>query len=102
MKTPEATKEKHINERKKKRDKLRRTIADEKLHSILFLALGTRGKTVFTLKTPRLKILSISLTELWTYWTKLLTNPHISHLRSTRFYIENKTTEHILNTSGER
>ena len=75
MKTPEAAEEKHINERKKKRDKLRKTIVDEKLQSILFLALGTRGKKLFALKTPRLKTLSIFLTEFWDLLDKAFNKP---------------------------
>ena len=61
--TPE---EKRINEEKRKFNGMRRTEADKKLRSILFLALGSGGKRVFTQKIPRVKILTISFTEFWT------------------------------------
>ena len=45
---------------------MRRTEADKKLRSILFLALGSKGKRVFTQKNARVKILAISFSEFWT------------------------------------
>ena len=45
---------------------MRRTEADKKLRSILFLALGSEGKRVFTQKNPRVKILAITFSEFWT------------------------------------
>ena len=44
MKQYEAAEEKRINEEKRKFNGLRRTEADKKLHSILFLALWSEGK----------------------------------------------------------
>ena len=62
----EAAEEKRINEEKRKFNGMRQTEADKKLRSILFLALGSEGKRVFTQKNPRVKILAISLTQFWT------------------------------------
>ena len=45
---------------------MRRTKADKKLRSILFLVLGSEGKRVFTQKNPRVKILAITFSEFWT------------------------------------
>ena len=45
---------------------MRRTEADKKLRSVLFLALGSEGKRVFTQKNPRVKILAITFSEFWT------------------------------------
>ena len=45
---------------------MERTEADKKLRSILFLALGSEGKRVFTQKNPRVKILAILFSEFWT------------------------------------
>ena len=45
---------------------MRRTEADKKLRSILFLAVGSERKRVFTQKNPRVKILANSFTEFWT------------------------------------
>ena len=66
MKQYEAAEEKWINEEKRKFNGMRRTKADKKLRSILFLALGSEGKRVFTQKNPRVKILAISFTKFWT------------------------------------
>ena len=44
MKQYESTEEKRINEEKRKFNGMRRTEADKKLRSILFLALGSEGK----------------------------------------------------------
>ena len=45
---------------------MKRTEPDKKLRSILFLALGSEGKRVFTQKNPRVKILAITFSEFWT------------------------------------
>ena len=66
MKQYEPAEEKRINEEKRKFNGMRRTEADKKLRSILFLALGSEGKRVFTQKNPRVKILAISFSEFWT------------------------------------
>ena len=66
MKQYESAEEKRINEEKRKFNGMRRTEADKKLRSILFLALGSEGKRVFTQKNPRVKILAISFSEFWT------------------------------------
>ena len=55
MKQYESAEEKRINEEKRKFNGMRRTEADKKLRSILFLALGSEGKRVFTQKKPRIK-----------------------------------------------
>ena len=65
MKQYESAEEKRINEEKRKFNGMRRTEADKKLRSILFLALGSEGKRVFTQKNPRVKILAISFSEFW-------------------------------------
>ena len=54
------------NEEKRKLNGMRRTEEDKKLRSILFLASGSEGKRVFSQKNPRVKILTISLSEFWT------------------------------------
>ena len=66
MKQYESAEEKRINEEKRKFNGMRRTEADKKLRSILFLALGSEGKRVSTQKNPRVKILAISFSEFWT------------------------------------
>ena len=50
MKQYESSEEKRINEEKRKFNGMRRMEADKKLRSILFLALGSEGKRVFTQK----------------------------------------------------
>ena len=66
MKQYESAEKKRINEVKRKFNGMRRTEADKKLRSILFLALGSEGKRFFTQKNPRVKILAISFSEFWT------------------------------------
>ena len=66
MKQYESAEEKRINEEKRKFNEMKRTEADKKLRSILFLALGSEGKRVFTQKNPRVKILAINFSEFWT------------------------------------
>ena len=65
MKQYKSAEEKRINEEKRKFNGMRRTEADKKLQSILFLALESGGKRVFTQKNPRVKILAISFSEFW-------------------------------------
>ena len=60
------SRQKEENKRQKKKfGGLRRAEADKKLKSILFLTLGNERKTVFSQKSPRVKILSISFEEIW-------------------------------------
>ena len=66
MKQYEAAEEKRINEEKRNLNGMRRTEADQKLRSILILALESEEKRVFTQKNPRVKISAISFTEFWT------------------------------------
>ena len=65
MKQYESAEEKRISEEKRKFNRMRRTEADKKLRSILFLALGSEGKRVFSQKNPRVKILAISFSKFW-------------------------------------
>ena len=66
MKQYESAEEKRINEEKRKFNGMKRTEADKKLRSILFPALGSEGKRVFTQNNPRVKILAINFPEFWT------------------------------------
>ena len=66
MKQYEAAEEKRINEEKRNLNGMRRTEADQKLRSILILALESEEKRVFTQKNPRVKISAISFSEFWT------------------------------------
>ena len=65
MKQYESAEDKRINEEKRKFNGMRRTEADKKLRSILFLALGSEGKRVCSQKNPRVKILTITFSEFW-------------------------------------
>ena len=51
------------------------TEADKKLRSILFLALGSEGKRVFTRKNTRVKTLAISFTEFWSLLDAAINKP---------------------------
>ena len=61
--------------KKKKFKGMRRTEADKKLRLTLFLALGSEGKTVFTRKNTRVKILAISFTDFWTLLVAAFNKP---------------------------
>ena len=75
MKQYESAEEKRINEEKRKFNGMRRTEADTKLRSILFLALRSEGKRVFTQKNPRVKILAITFSEIWTLLDAAINKP---------------------------
>ena len=79
MKQYESAEEKRINEEKRKFNGMRRTEADKKLRSILFLVLGSEEKKVFSQKNPRVKILTISL-EFWTLLDPSFNKPHNTNL----------------------
>ena len=59
----EHSEDKRFAEEKRKFGGMRRYETDEKVRSILFLALGAEGKRVFAQKHPRVKILGISFNE---------------------------------------
>ena len=75
MKQYESAEEKRINEEKRKVNGMRRTEADKKLRTILFLALGSKGKRIFSQKNPRVKISSITFSEFWTLLDAALNKP---------------------------
>ena len=86
MKQYESAEEKRINEEKRKLNGIRRTEADKKLRSVLFLALGSEGKRVFTQKKPRVKILAIIFSEFWTLLDAAFNKPPITTLERYKLF----------------
>ena len=85
MKQHESAEEKRINEEKRKFNGMRRTEADEKLRSVLFLALGSEGKRVFSQKNTRVKILAITFSEFWTLLDAAFNKPPNTTFEDTNY-----------------
>ena len=85
MKQYQSAEEKRIIKEKRKFNGMRRTEADKKLRSILFLALGSKGKRVFTQKNTRVEILAISFTEIWTLLDAAFNKRPTLRLKSTNY-----------------
>ena len=92
MKQYESAEENRINEEKRKFNGMRRTKADKKLRSILFLALGSEGKRVFSQKNPRVKILAITFSEFWNLLDAAFNKPPNTTFE--RYKLLNRKQEH--------